>query len=53
LYAVRKVLNLSNAFKALGCCEAGSMVYRSMLTTGYFCVISVVSDELMPAVVFM
>lgn len=31
LYGARKTLNFSNNRTALGCCEAGSMVYRSML----------------------
>jgi hypothetical protein len=31
LYSVRKALNLPNTLMALGCCEAESMVYRSML----------------------
>jgi hypothetical protein len=31
LYSARKVLNLSNIVQAGGCCEAASMLYRSML----------------------
>ncbi len=46
LYSVRNALNLSRTRRALGCCEAGSMVYRSILAANASVVLA--SYEPMP-----